>query len=301
MSATAALTAVSSWSGRPTFAGAVRSELLKLGRHALTWVLVAGFAAVSGLVLGAFLLSPTPRATLERSPSTFYFTYLSSAEQVFTIAAGALLLIVSSRLTSMEYGNGTIRIVLARGTGRLSLLAAQYVALAVVGLLLLAGFAVVAAAALYAAVVAWHGSFSPITSLPAGAWTDTGINVLVALLSIAVCILLGTAAAVLGRSVAFGVGAAVAFFPTDNFGTLVLSLVTRLTHQDLWSRVTAYLLGPVLNQLPVVLQTDHPSRPSFATPLQPVDATHCWVVIAVYTTLFLATAVVLTWRRDVLH
>jgi ABC-2 type transport system permease protein len=78
-------------------------------------------------------------------------------------------------------------------------------------------------------------------------------------------------------------------------------LLSRLTHQDFWRQVTQYLLGPVLNQLPVALQTDHRSRATFASPLVPVDATHCWVVIGAYSFVLLIVPIVLTWRRDVVH
>jgi len=192
--------------------------------------------------------------------------------------------------------------VLARGTSRLGLLGAQYAALAITGVLMLAGFAVVCTAYLFAVVTAWHGSFSPITSLPSSAWTDTWLNVLVAVVSMAVCILLSTAAAVVGRSVAFGVGVAVGFFPADNFAVIVMVLMTRITHQDVWVKATQYFLGPILNQLPASLQTDHSVNAAFFTPfVQGIDATHCLVVIGAYSTAFLVASIVLTWRRDVLH
>jgi ABC-type transport system involved in multi-copper enzyme maturation permease subunit len=287
---------------RPSFPGAVRSELLKVGRSWLTWWILVGFAAITVVALIAIVASGAPRDTFAADPTTFYFAYLSGVLQVFTIGSGVFLLIVGSRLVSMEYGNGTIRLVLARGTSRLGLLAAQYTALAIAAVLMLAGFAVVAAAFLAAIALAWHGSLSPITSLPAVAWTDTWLNVLVAVVSMAVCILLGTAAAVVGRSVAFGVGVAVGYFPADNFAVIVMALLTRITHQDVWVNATQYLLGPILNQLPASLQTDHRVRSAFFTPfVQGIDATHCWVVIGVYSAVFLAAAVVLTWRRDVLH
>jgi ABC-2 type transport system permease protein len=288
--------------GHPSFPGAVRSELLKLRSQTLTWLMVAAVFAISGVALGAILSSGSGRDALQRDPTAFYFTYLSAVEHAFTITAGAFLLVASARLVSLEYGSGTIRVVLARGTGRLGLLAAQYAALAMTGLALLTAFTLLAAAVLYGVVVAWHGDFTPITSLPANAWTDTWINLLVGLVSVVICILLGTAAAVVGRSVAFGVGVAVAFFPADNFGTLVMALTARLTHQDFWLNVTQYLLGPCLNRLPVTLQTDHTTRPTFAAPLvRQIDATHLWLVIGAYAFVFLAAAIVLTWRRDILH
>ena len=286
---------------RPSFPGAVRSELLKIRTQALTWLLVAVFAILCAVVIVLLVTGDSGRKLLLQNPTSFYFRYLEAVLGLYTFGSGVFLLILTSRLVSMEYGTGTVRIVLARGTGRLSLLAAQLTAMAISGLMLLAGFLVMSATALYLIVVAWKGSFSPITSLPAAAWTDTWLNVMVALVSMAVCILLGTAAAVIGRSVAFGLGAALSFFPADNFGTIVMLLLSRLTHQDFWRQVTQYLLGPVLNQLPVALQTDHRSSATFASPLVPVDATHCWVVIGAYSFVFLIVAIVLTWRRDVVH
>jgi hypothetical protein len=116
-----------------------------------------------------------------------------------------------------------------------------------------------------------------------------------------VCILLGSAAAVVGRSVAFGVGVGVGFFPADNFAVIVMALMSRVTHQDFWPKLTQFFLGPALNQLPAALQTDHPTRPAFATPLVHVDVTHAWLVIGAYAFVFLAASLILTRRRDVLH
>jgi ABC-type transport system involved in multi-copper enzyme maturation permease subunit len=286
---------------RPSFAGAVRSELLKIRRQAMTWILVAFMVLVSAIAVATFAASDDARRLLASNPLGLYFDYLSAIEGAFNTLSGISLLLLGSRLVSMEYGSGTIRIVLARGTGRLQLLAAQYLALAIAGLLLLVAFAAVSAGALYVIVVAWHGSFAPITTLPSVAWTDTWLNVLISLTSMAVCILLGSAAAAVGRSVAFAVGVAMAFFPTDNFGTIVMSLLQRITHQDLWPKLTQWFLGPNLNHLPAATQTDHAAGTVFAPPLVPMDATHGWAVIGVYALVFLAAAVVLTWRRDVLE
>jgi ABC-type transport system involved in multi-copper enzyme maturation permease subunit len=263
--------------------------------------MLAGFAALIAIVLVSFIATGNTRNSLATHPTTFYMTYLGAVEKLFTIAGGAVLLVAGSRLVSMEYGSGTIRIVLARGTSRLGLLAAQWTALALVGLALLATFVLITATALYAVVTAWHGDFSPITSLPSVAWRDTWLNVLVALVSIGVCILLGTGAAALGRSVAFGVGVAIAFFPTDNFGVVVLGLLTRITHFTFWNEATQWLLGPNLNQLPISLQPEFSIEAAFATPLVAVSTAHVWAVIGTYSLVFFAVAVLLTWRRDVLN
>ncbi len=284
----------------PSFGGAVRSELLKIRRQTMTWVLLGLVAVVTAVALAEVVASG--RSSFKAQPAVFYFTYLSAALSLSSVLSGIFLLAVTSRLVGMEYTAGTVRVVLARGTARLELLAAQLVAVAVWGLALLAGFIVVAAAVLGATVRAWSGSLSPLTSLPAAARTDAWISLLVALVSMGVCILLATAAAAVGRSLPFAMGAALAFFPADNFGAIVMRLLGRATHNyHFWFSVTQWFLGPSLNDLAARLQTDHAAGTFLPTPLVPVTAGHLWAVIGAWSLLFAAAAVVLTWRRDVLE
>lgn len=302
----AAATAVTDMTGGerrgPTFPGAVRSELLKIRRQTMAWVLVALFALAAVGVAVSFVASGRWTDLISSHADRFYFTYLSAVQIIFCTFAGIFLLVTTSRLVSMEYGSGTIRVVLARGTPRLQLLAAQMVASAICGLLLLIAFAAVAAGFLYLFVLARHGSFSPITSLPSVAWRDTWINVLVCLISVAVCILLATATSSVGRSLAFGMGAALAFFPADNFAVIVMALMQRITHQSFWAQVTQWLLGPNLNYLPQALQPDHSAGSAFFPPLVAnLSATHCLGVIGAYAAGFLALSLVLSARRDVLE
>ena len=81
----------------------------------------------------------------------------------------------------------------------------------------------------------------------------------------------------------------------------MLSLLTRVTGKDMWNQVSAYLLGPALNQLPALLEPHRQARAAFAVPLVKVDATHDILVMAAYTAIFLAASVILTARRDVLE
>jgi ABC-2 type transport system permease protein len=286
---------------RPSFIGALRGELLKLRRQRATVGLLL-VAVLLFMVVMAGLSSNDPlRQALRHRPQVFFDDLLNILLVLFDTGSGIFLLLVSARLVGMEYDAGTVRVLLARGTGRVRLLLAKWLALALVGLLLLVGFLVLATASVLLIVEAWEGSVSLLTSLPAVAWHDLGLDLLVALISIGVCILLGSAASAVGRSLAFGIGAAMAFFPADNFGTIVMALAAQLTHQRFWLQVTEYLLGPNLNQLPAELQPDHRVRAAFVTPLQPVDATHCLLVIGAYAAAFVILSVVLTWRRDVLE
>ncbi|MDR0360990.1 MAG: hypothetical protein LBJ87_16200 [bacterium] len=183
----------------------------------------------------------------------------------------------------------------------MQLLAAKWVALAFTGLGLLVAFAAGAPVAPWSAAAVWQGSPHALTILPGTAWHQLWGSCLIGLLSMAVPILLGTAAAIVGRSLAFGIGAALACFPADNFGTIVLGLIASLTNQRAWAEATAYLLGPNLNAVGSKLITDHHVRSAFMTPLVGVDGTHALVVIGARGAAFLILQVVLIRRRDVLE
>jgi ABC-2 type transport system permease protein len=286
---------------RPSFIGAVRGEILKLSRQVWIWAML-GLALVFYLVINAALFQAGNfKQNFEGNPSQFVFNLYDIYLALFDTGSGIFLLLVGARLVGMEYSAGTIRVLLARGAGRLRLLFAKLAALALLGLVLLAGFLALTVAAVYVIVVGWEGKFNRVSSLPAHVWTDLSIVVLVALVSLAMSILIGVTAAVVGRSVAFGIGAALVFYPADNFLTVILRLLNGLTRQHFLLDLSGYLLGPNLNHLPVVLETDHVARSAFAIPLVHADATHTCLVIGAWALAFVAVSVGLTRWRDVLQ
>ena len=286
---------------RPRFTGALGGELLKLRRQRALWVMLGLAVLLFLIVVGAFVSTAQTRTQLQQNPLSWFYLLLNVFLSVFDAGAGIFLLIVSARLVAMEYSAGTIRVLLGRGTGRLQLLLAKLVALGLLGVVLLAVYSLATAIVMYGMAVAWEGSASAITSLPAAAWHNLLINFVIALISVGINILIGTTAAVLGRSLAFGLGAALAFFPADNFGTIILGLLSRLTGQHFWQDLTAYLLGPNLNVLQPLLEPDHKPATAFARPLITVDASHALLVVAAYALAFLAVSLTLTARRDVLQ
>jgi len=286
---------------RPSFRGGLGSEVLKLSRQGMVWAMLGVALLFFAVIALAVPTAGNLRDELHHDPASLVLTLADGYLAMFDSGAGIFLLLISARLVGMEYGGGTIRVLLARGAGRLRVLLAKLAALALLGLLLLAGFLVLVTAATCATVLAWDGSLAPLASLPATVWTDLGIDLLVALVSIGVCIALGSTAAVVGRSVAFGVGAAVAFFPLDNFGTIPLRLLAAVTGQHLPQDVTAWFLGPNLNVLPALMQTDHHADAQFSTPLVHVDAVHAGLVVAGWTLALLVLSLMLTRRRDVLQ
>jgi ABC-2 type transport system permease protein len=286
---------------RPSFFGAVRGELLKLTRQRSLWVMLVAGALLFGFVSLAIFSTDNIRTGLKSAPLVTYYNFLDVFGTLFNTGSGIVLLITASRLFGMEYSSGTIRILLARGTGRIQLYVAKLAALALLGLILLAGFLAVAFGMIYAFAISVTGSFSSLATLPAIAYTNLEVTVLVGLISIGVSILLGSTAAILGRSLSFGIAAAMAFFPADNFGTIILGLMARITHIDTWNKVTAYLLGPNLNLLASKLEPGRQVRPAFATPNVAVSGEHVWIVVGVYTAVFLIASIVLLLRRDVLE
>ena len=286
---------------RPSFLGAVRGELLKLSRQRALLAMLIGGALLFGFVGLAIFSADNIRQTLKAQPLAFFFNALDIMGGLFDTGSGIILLVSASRLFGMEYSSGTIRILLARGTGRLQLYFAKLAALAVLGLALLVGFSAVALGLVYGYATSVGNGFGPLMTLPAVAYHDLEVTVLVGLISIGVTILVGSTAAILGRSLSFGIAAAMGFFPADNFGTLILAIMQRITHVDAWNQASAYLLGPNLNVLAMKLETGRQVRPLFATPNVAVSSEHVWLVIGAYAGLFLLGSVVLLLRRDVLE
>jgi ABC-type transport system involved in multi-copper enzyme maturation permease subunit len=211
-------------------------------------------------------------------------------------------LIVGSRLFAMEYSSGTIRIIYARGTGRLGLLLAKALTLAIIGAALLVGYMILAGALLALLVNAWSGSLAPLQNLPGEFWADLRMWVVVQGMSIGIAILMAAAAAGLGRSLAFAMAASLAFFPVDNFTVILEALGSRITKQDHpWLNISQYQLGPNLNVVLNLIEPGHHARAAFAAPLLPVDGTHALVVIGAFALAFAVIAVVRTVRPDVLE
>ncbi|HEY7835128.1 MAG TPA: hypothetical protein VIG30_16245, partial [Ktedonobacterales bacterium] len=152
--------------------------------------------------------------------------------------------------------------------------------------------------------------FSAITSK---FWTDAGWYILTVAISMGATLLLGVAANVVGRSLAFGLGVGLIWFPADNIGTIIMSLIAQFTNNPFWNNITGFFLGPTLNVLPALIvparvitgplgQTaSKPASTLGIPPLVSVTSTQAILVIVGYCVVFAAIAIYLTWRRDVLE
>src|SRR5258708_1633195 len=142
---------------------------------------------------------------------------------IYQIGSGIFLLIVGSRLFAMEYSSGTIRIIYARGTGRLQLLLAKMVTLAIIAVALLAGYLVVAGGILTLLVNAWTGGLPPLHHLPNDFWQDLEMGAAAQGMGMGSVMLMAGAAAGIGGSPAFAMAASLAFFPGGSFSVILAS------------------------------------------------------------------------------
>jgi ABC-2 type transport system permease protein len=301
---------------RPSFPGLLRGELFKIAHMRIVWVMAALYAAAVVVVQLIWISNPQLRAQVHGDAFGTMLTFMEGDLSVVRVLGGIFTLILAAHVIGLEYQQGTIRILLGRGVGRLQALGAKVLAAAVVSLLVLAlGLAIEVAlgGGLTLAVV---GSRDLFKALPSEFWRDVGLYALCVLISMAATLLLGVAASVVGRSLAFGLAAGLSWFAVDNMGVIVMNLAYGFTHADFWRNVTGLFLGPLLNRLPnyliparqIVAQGPHGPVTSSAPvdgfgilPLVGVSGGHALAVIAAYAAIFAVAAVALTWRRDVLE
>jgi ABC-type transport system involved in multi-copper enzyme maturation permease subunit len=287
---------------RPSFSGAVRGEAIKVSRQLSFWLMLAAGLVLLGITVAAFSTIGNLPDTARTDPSGFVRQMFYVYGTIFQIGSGIVLLITGSRLIAMEYSSGTVRIAYARGVGRLQLLLAKVVMLAIIGVGLLVGYLLIVGSIVAALYATWTGGLAGLDTLDAGLRQDFGYWLLVQGISMGVVILLVAAAAGLGRSLAFAMAASLAFFPVDNFLVGIMALTARATrHDSPWRNITEYLLGPNLNTLLKLIEPDHSSPIAFAPPLNPVDGRHALLVIGAWAVLFAAIAIGRAVRPDVLE
>jgi len=275
---------------KPSFRGLVGGELLKIKNQKATWIMAT---LVLLLVLLPYIVTYAtlnPALLLQKQVFDYFVSQIAGLTRAGT---GFFLLILTARVIGLEYQLGTVRVLLARGVGRLQLLLAKLAAIGLVALALLLGCLLLNAGML-GGMLAWHGSLNLLSAIG----SHIALYALTILVSAVASVLLATAVTVLSRSLAFGLSAAIAFFPLDNFGGLLLPLGSKLTHAMFWQQITAYLLGPNLNQMTASL-TKLPGFGFGFGPAVNVDGTHTLLVTLVYALSFAAIAVVLTIKKDV--
>ena len=293
---------MSASAARPRFGGALRGETIKITRQLSFWLMLGAAVLMLAVIVLAISGGQSITQGLASDPTAWAYNQLVTFGTVFQIGSGIFLLIIGARLFGMEYSSGTIRIAYARGVGRLQLLLAKMLTLAIIGLGLLAGYVLLAGAILAVLVNALHGNLDPVQRITAGFWADVGRWAGVQAVSMGLAILMAAAAAAVGRSLAFAIAASLAWYPVDNFLQILEQLGIRVTgHLQPWVEISQYQLATNLNVLLQLWEPGHQARAAFAAPIQPVDLTHAALVIAAFGLAFAVVAVVRTARPDVLE
>ena len=285
-------------SDTPSFLGIVRGELLKISRQWATWIMLLLWLGIICLPYLLLLTSPDIKDSLLHNALPFLYNREEGNLAILRIFSGIFLIVLTASAIGLEYQLGTIRILLARGVGRLQLLSAKLLTVTVVGLAILGVGLLLNILLTCLLVLIVTGNLDALKSLTPAFWSDMRLYVVTIMVSMGVTILMATAMAVIGRSLAIGLSVALIWFPVDNIGTIIMELANRITHNDFWLNVTAYFLGPNLNTLSKhVLSGD--VQDIGASPLVKIDSNHILLVVLVYALIFAVTSIVLTWRRDV--
>ena len=286
---------------KPSFTGMVGGELFKMSRQWITWVMLVLLAGVIALPYIITLTVPAVIDTINHTPLLFLSNRMTQNLAVLRVFIGIFLLALTACAIGLEYQLGTIRILLSRGVGRLQLLAAKLTAVVIVALTVFVAGILYNMLLMSALLLIMVGNLNAYHAITPAFWTEAQQYALTVLVSMGATILMATAASVVGRSLTIGLSVALAWFPVDNIGTIFLELAYRLTHNDFWLNVSAYLLGPNLNVMPKAVITSAIGE-VFTIGVQPfvaVDGAHTLWVTLVYSLIFAGVAIVLTWRRDV--
>lgn len=261
-----------------TASSLLSGELIKMGRLRTVRATVV-LALLFAVPVIAYIVGHTPGSG-NRGRSPFDFA-VSGLQVAFLGGALPFLLALASALVAMEYGHGTVRVLLARGAGRTRLLLAKLLALEVLGIGLLIAYGAIAVVEFGLAALVWRVGPAAVA---ASSWTNLGLALGTTTIAMTVAIVVGATAGVIGRSVAAGLILGYGFFVADS---IVLPVLTRGVSANV-------SLGVELVKLLVALRL-----PDLAG--TGADAPQAMAVVAVWLAALLALAHRLLERRDVLE
>jgi ABC-type transport system involved in multi-copper enzyme maturation permease subunit len=217
----------------------------------------------------------------------------------FRILSGVFLILLTSTVIGQEFQNGTIRILLSRGVGRLQLLLAKLLCIVIIALALFIIGVLVDSLLVIGVVFTLAGNLNALQTLDATFWNATELYLLTVLISMGATILMAVALNVLGRSLTIGMTLAMSWFVVDNVGAEFMAIAAHVTNSKIWLDITAYLLGPNLNDMPIVLIPGNTTESPGVYPLVPVSGAHTLWVTLVYSILFIIVALAFMRLRDV--
>jgi ABC-2 type transport system permease protein len=285
---------------KPDFVGLLRGELFKISRRWMTWLLLV---PLLGAITMLHLLRATNTDTKEliaQGQLGFYYDLITQSLSMLRAFGGIYLIILTAFVFGLEFQYGTIRILLSRGVGRVQLLLAKLVSLLLIALIVVIGGMLYLGALTIILTAIATGSLNALHVLTPDFWHNMGTYFLLLLLNMTVTILMVTALCTLTRSLAMGLAVALIWFPADNIGSIFMQLGYKVTHSTIWLGSTQYFLGPNLNvMVSLILPLKVRAYALGVPPLVKVDGSHTLWIASIYSLIFLAAALILTWKRDV--
>ena len=221
------------------------------------------------------------------------FVLPSAASESIRSALGIapiLLMILAGSIVGTEYGLGTLRTVLTRGTGRWTLLSSKLVLLVLIAAAGLVVVSVVTAvASVFAALIppSEEGGLADL-----GKWSDLGVTFVKAVYGLAPYVALGSLLAVLTQSSAVSISTSLVYYVVELIATPLLGLNETL------EKLTDFILGSNVNNWMESVFVTVEINESGGLAEQP-DALHAFLVILAYTVALAAAAFWLFQRRDI--
>ena len=211
----------------------------------------------------------------------------------FTLLQGILFILVSIMAAAAlggEYGWGTLRTVLTKGTGRWQFMTAKITALMLTAL---AGLAVAAASVALSSLFIGLFGLEGDSLQGSAEWLDVPIKMGTLLFSFLPYVMLALLATAVTSSTALGLTAFVVYYLIETTASPILS------NFDWFQRVSEYLLSP---NVTTVLETSYGevsvSINGGGDAVQP-DILHAVLVLAAYTLVFGTLTFWLFQRRDI--
>ena len=227
-------------------------------------------------------------STTDQFPEMFAFpTSLTNGLIVAHGFGGILLMILAASLIGSEYGWGTLRTVLTKGTGRWSLLTAKLLLLAglSVGVLIVATASVAVSSAIALATLdaGWVASSAD--------WTGLGIGFGKAIYGMLPYVALAVFAAVLTSSSGAAIGISLGYYFAESI------LIGVLANFDWFERIAVFILGRAVSGW--VRTEGGVSFQSSGTTAGLPDASQAFLVLLAYVVVLSGAALWIFQRREV--
>ena len=215
----------------------------------------------------------------------------STISSLFDIAAFLVLILTASALGT-EYGWGTLRTALTRGTGRWQLLSSKLVLLMLLGA---AGFLVLGATAAFSSILA--AVIPPAESgglFDSGSWGDAAVTFGKAVYGLAPYVALAALLTVLTQSSAAGMSIGMGYFVVE------LIFVPLLRNFEWFEGISEALLGTNVDKwMQVSLVEVEISSGGVPSEQMTSDTLQAFFILLAYTAVLAAAAFVVFQRRDI--